>query len=51
MVKEKSGKLYISSGSGILQNGQGNFKYQETKETSENYLILGQNCLAVASIL
>ena len=33
MVKEKLGKFYISSGSGILQNGQGNSKYQEIKET------------------
>ena len=34
-----------------MQNGQGNFKYQKVMEKSGNFLILAQNCLAVAGIL
>ena len=54
LVSEKSGHFYFSSRSGkyqgILQNGQGNFKYQEIGEKSRNFLILAQNCLDVQVI-
>ena len=50
LVTEWSRKFYFSSRSGkswgILQNGQGNTKI--VREKSENFLILTQNCLAVA---
>ena len=47
LVRNKSGKFDFSSGSGksqgILQIGQGNFKYQESREKSGNFIILVQN--------
>ena len=54
-VREKSVKFYFSSRSGksqeILQNGQGNLIQKKFSEKSGNFIILGQNCLAVTNIL
>ena len=55
-MREMSGKYYFCTRSGksqgiqVLQNCLGNFKYQD-REKSGNFLILAQNCLAVAGIL
>ena len=48
LVRKCQGNFIFLHGQGILQNGQGNFKYQKK---SGNFLILAQNCLTVVGIL